>query len=427
MKQDDRITIVHGPNGFGKTTVLRLVNALFDSRYSQFRATEFKLFAIDFTDGTRVEVSREFASSKKRSPTRTAVRIKLLRAGQTANSTLLEPLSPEDLEVPASLFERSIPGLVREDRDLWRLIESNEELSFEDVVERFSDSLPVGRSRQRRNEEWLTELARASRVKLVDSQRLFRVGRIRNRDYPGPQTDPVTPSVSHYSSLLAKSIQAKVAEYAKLSQSLDRSFPVRLVAEMQSQPSTASSSDQLRVRLADLEAKRTRFRSVGLLDEGDATEFQVPADLQESTQRVLLVNVSDVETKLGVFDAIAGKIELLQKIINARFSYKLMSVNKDRGVVFQTTTGTAPLSLTQLSSGEQQMLVMFAELLFGLEPNTLVMIDEPELSLHVAWQMEFLHDLQQVTRLVDVDVLIATHSPQIIHDRWDLTVELGAG
>ena len=52
------------------------------------------------------------------------------------------------------------------------------------------------------------------------------------------------------------------------------------------------------------------------------------------------------------------------------------------------------------------------------------MIDEPEISLHVAWQQEFLHDLEKITDLAKFDVLIATHSPQIIHDRWDLTQEL---
>ena len=46
-------------------------------------------------------------------------------------------------------------------------------------------------------------------------------------------------------------------------------------------------------------------------------------------------------------------------------------------------------------------------------------------SLHVTWQKQFLRDLQQVTELASFDVLIATHSPQIVHDRWDdLTVEL---
>jgi predicted ATP-binding protein involved in virulence len=63
-------------------------------------------------------------------------------------------------------------------------------------------------------------------------------------------------------------------------------------------------------------------------------------------------------------------------------------------------------------------------LLFKVQPNSLVLIDEPEISLHVAWQVQFLKDLQEIIKLANFDVLLATHSPDIINDRWDLTVEL---
>jgi len=35
MKMDDRITIIHAPNGFGKTAILRMIHGLFNSRYSE--------------------------------------------------------------------------------------------------------------------------------------------------------------------------------------------------------------------------------------------------------------------------------------------------------------------------------------------------------------------------------------------------------
>ena len=65
-----------------------------------------------------------------------------------------------------------------------------------------------------------------------------------------------------------------------------------------------------------------------------------------------------------------------------------------------------------------------ALLLFRTKKDTLVLIDEPEISLHVVWQQEFLEDLAKITELASFDVLIATHSPELIHKRWDLTVEL---
>lgn len=68
--------------------------------------------------------------------------------------------------------------------------------------------------------------------------------------------------------------------------------------------------------------------------------------------------------------------------------------------------------------------MLLYQLLFKTESGSLVLIDEPELSLHVAWQQRFLDDLSRITRVASFDVLVATHSPQIIHDRWDLTVEL---
>ena len=100
-----------------------------------------------------------------------------------------------------------------------------------------------------------------------------------------------------------------------------------------------------------------------------------------------------------------------------------MTISRQDGFSF-FTKGDRPLPVTSLSSGEQHELVLLYELLFKVNPNSLILIDEPELSLHIAWQQEFLQDLQEITRLASFDVLIATHSPQIIHDRWDLTVQL---
>ena len=99
-----------------------------------------------------------------------------------------------------------------------------------------------------------------------------------------------------------------------------------------------------------------------------------------------------------------------------------MTVSKKDGFTF--VLDGKPISASDLSFGEQHEIVLFYEILFKSEPNQLILIDEPEISLHVAWQIEFLRDLEKAIELSSVDVLLVTHSPQIIHDRWDLTVEL---
>jgi predicted ATP-binding protein involved in virulence len=163
--------------------------------------------------------------------------------------------------------------------------------------------------------------------------------------------------------------------------------------------------------------------AAGLLDKEREIDFKEFQNIEEGNQNVLSVWVDDVKNKLGVFDELTNKIDLLVKIVNGRFLYKQMSISKKEGFVFRATNGKKVPS-DKLSSGEQHELVLFYELLFKVKPNSLILIDEPELSLHVIWQQLFLRDLQEIAKLTGLDFLLATHSPSIIHDRWDLTVEL---
>ena len=171
-----------------------------------------------------------------------------------------------------------------------------------------------------------------------------------------------------------------------------------------------------------LEDKRSQLMAAGLLDK----EKEIDLDLKkinDTNMNVLSVYTDDVGKKLSVFDELTNKIDLLVKIINSRFLYKKMSIDKKKGFIFKTDDDMT-LEPSELSSGEQHELVLLYEFLFKVSKNTLILIDEPELSLHIVWQQQFLQDLIGITSLAEVDVLIATHSPQIIHDRWDLTVEL---
>jgi predicted ATP-binding protein involved in virulence len=99
------------------------------------------------------------------------------------------------------------------------------------------------------------------------------------------------------------------------------------------------------------------------------------------------------------------------------------SIHRDRGLVFQALNGSK-LPITSLSSGEQHLIVLLHGLLFQLETNSLVLSDEPELSLHLLWEQPFLDDLLKIAQLAQVDVLVATHSPDIIGAHWNLTEAL---
>lgn len=63
-----------------------------------------------------------------------------------------------------------------------------------------------------------------------------------------------------------------------------------------------------------------------------------------------------------------------------------------------------------LSSGEQQVLILFSYIAFNSEDGRVFIIDEPELSLHIKWQEDFLDKLDNITPK-STQLILATHSP----------------
>lgn len=420
---DDGITIIHGPNGFGKTALLRLLNNFFNARYAELRNTSFDSFTIEFDNDSRLTIIRKLEESEKAS-----ISFEFHNAEGGGESFSPNQIRDKggNLSSQVDLLDNHIPGLERMGPDQWIDLRQEEMLTLEEAIERY---LPKRLRGHHKNPEpdWLKEIKDNIHVRLIESQRLLNfvsTSRFR-RDINRP---PMLSTVSAYSNELAELIQEKLKEYGTKSQALDRTFPLRV---MNKKYSTNVTEGNLRQQLSKIEDFRSGLIEVGLLDKDETSNVQVPPqNMDENIRNTLSVYVEDVEEKLSVFVDTARKIELLRKMINDKFSYsqKIMNFSKEKGFIFEThypsDAETKKLSPTDLSSGEQHELVLLYELLFKVEPNSLVLIDEPELSLHVTWQAQFLKDLQEIMKLTNLSVLMATHSPDIIQDRWDLTVSL---
>lgn len=74
------------------------------------------------------------------------------------------------------------------------------------------------------------------------------------------------------------------------------------------------------------------------------------------------------------------------------------------------------ISLDALSSGEKQMISLFAKL-FLYEKNKIVLIDEPELSLSIDWQRSILVDV--ITAPLCEQVIAITHSPFVFDNELE--------
>ena len=77
----------------------------------------------------------------------------------------------------------------------------------------------------------------------------------------------------------------------------------------------------------------------------------------------------------------------------------------------------------QLSSGEKQMLVIMLTVLVENGEHYALLMDEPEISLHIEWQKGLLNLIRELNP--NVQIILSTHSPALIMDGWmDIVTEV---
>jgi len=96
---------------------------------------------------------------------------------------------------------------------------------------------------------------------------------------------------------------------------------------------------------------------------------------------------------------------------------KALRLNRqDLTVHVETVPGGRRISLDALSSGEKQMISLFAKM-FLYEGDKIVLIDEPELSLSIDWQREILVDVLNAPQCRQVVAI--THSPFVFENELE--------
>lgn len=89
---------------------------------------------------------------------------------------------------------------------------------------------------------------------------------------------------------------------------------------------------------------------------------------------------------------------------------------KNLKVHVETVPGSRPMPLDALSSGEKQMISLFAKL-YLYPKQKLVLIDEPELSLSIDWQRQILVDILNAPSCAQLVAI--THSPFVFDNELE--------
>ncbi|MDR1761967.1 MAG: AAA family ATPase [Bacteroidales bacterium] len=428
LNNTEDLTILTGPNGYGKTTILNIIYNLFNQRFFYFQKLNFELITVLFTDNKKITISKKMGKDKSEQFVQIVnempqviqmqsntieIHIELYNDKQRtdtytynseAENKLMQSISRY---IPISRISSStiIDNRTGKQTVLREFLNEN--------IDYIPDKILHLIQKQGEKNTQILQTLNSISVYLIKEQRLLKK-QLYGMNKPANSNTQFINTIEEYSNELKNIIEQKQLEAYQITQKLDSSFPKRLI-----ECNSDIDEQEFNQRFSKLNEKQNKLQQFGIaISEQGVTQYD------SSAAKVLTVYLNDSEEKLRVYDDLLNKIELFVNILNEkRFAFKSIVINGTQGFYFQLSNGQR-LNLTDLSSGEQQEVVLLYELLFKTNPNTLILIDEPEISLHVMWQKAFIQDLQRIAKMKQISFLVSTHSPQIINDKWDLTRDL---
>ena len=129
------------------------------------------------------------------------------------------------------------------------------------------------------------------------------------------------------------------------------------------------------------------------------------------------------QSKKKVRQPIEDFLNTVNSYIQSNNGEKQVGIENDGTIYLKTNQGNK-VNIQNLSSGEKQIVTFFAYLIFGLQTSnqSIFIVDEPELSLHLNWQRKFVDSILSIND--KVQLIFATHAPEMIGRHRDKAVKL---
>lgn len=402
---EQTIFLLTGPNGYGKTTILKIISELVSGNFYYFYSLPFDIVDLRFDSGDQVVIT-----SKK---------------DVSQSETIDTGLNPDKIVTfewkhngeTASMFELST-------KSLKEMLHNARPGSMMWELRRRPTSIDIG---SKQFSLWMNENI-VSQKFLAEAQdagafllflqgmavNMLQTDRLKSQVKDGKSEKESIATVSQVSDKLKEQLCDLYFKYLQNTNRTNSSLFDKLLDNTVKPLSSAEYAEKTYA----LSPKLSQLHEWGLCNENTIRPYD------SSHTDILSVYIREMEINLAVYEDIYAKLLLFKEMLEAkRFINKNISFNPVRGIEVRYVTGEL-LDLDLLSSGEQQEIIMLYYAIFGVRRNSLLLIDEPENSLHVAWQNHYLDELERIADKQNLQVLVATHSPQIIGGRWDECYDL---
>ena len=399
--KDEGVTIITGPNGYGKSTIFKILEAASNKNFLFFIKLSFELIVFRFQDGKSVSLDKSNEESDEN--------YKLRINGTCFNETDYKKMLNQSYR-----YRRHLEAGEKWEDYYYNV--QNDEMHYDVPLE----NERVFKPEFRKQFELLAELT--GEVKIIGDQRLIGrepYNRRRQNDPLFYEQHLFYESILELQRRLKEIIDETLEEYSVQASQLDSDYPNRLLKSQEEITESDYNKKIAKARERFKELERYNLAEFSLIDIEDGS-------FDKKFATALKIYFDDFDKKYNVFIKLLGKLKLFTSIMNKRLTYKKIEISRKEGFLVKDTENDKNIiSLDKLSSGEKHEIVMFFNLIFELNEEQLLLVDEPELSLHVSWQQNFMDDLLEVTKVNKTHVILATHSPQIVGNYFNLQIDLG--
>jgi predicted ATPase len=383
------LMVLTGLNGYGKTTILRILSSLSSKNgFYYLYEVPFKTIRVVFDNETRLVVSKDKTKGESVGDEVTDALLNT-RFSFYKGKKLLVRYEINNEKYISSDYYRNISKSKKENpkEDYNGLRLYFPLFSDEDKLEKLIMNLSV------------------FNTTLISSQRLL------NEDKKGKSHQTINEVNERMSLLLSEAY----LKYMERAQELDG----HQIDELLSDDAPQLSEEEYKSKSMILEMLAKELVSYNLLPQLNLRSYNPQKTLISS------VYINTLERKLEEYDDIRRKLRLFLELLNNKdFVNKHFGFSRREGLRVLLKTGGVLNDLTKLSSGEQNEIYLLFKFIFEVPDKSVLLIDEPELSLHVAWQLQFINDIKKIAKARDIQIVIATHSPEIVSESMDCCIDL---
>lgn len=382
--------IITAPNGFGKTTVLRIIHNLYMGNMWYYYYLPFKSIEMVFEGNLSILINKTRIADLGDTPENYSTSVKLIKNNEALEEFVVDINYIKYLRRSIAPIRMRLESKSKEDE----YISLNYDLGSDEYIHEKAPELL----------DFISEL----KCLMINEQRLIENEVGRNNPIPYKTVDEIKDELKKY-------LQEARNTYNKISQEVDTTFLERLSHKDGLKQYKGFNNNKL---LEEVKHTVELYKKYGLIDN-----LKIVDKIGVEYQEVLRLYLLDMQKKLKSIKTFYEKLELFDSLVSGKqLSYKHLLFSGD-GLTIESSVGDN-IPFHKLSSGEQNLMVLCYKLVFELKNDQLLLIDEPENSLHMAWLETLLADYKRVAKITGCRMIIATHSPAFIHGNWNLTYDL---